>query len=106
MGWIAKPGSPEDRLNRWLDRNILRVCLAVSAAVSIQWTVTIIEVARLDQRIIAIVPALFALGELIAAFKTRTIRELSTAQRGLVGLLLVPAVVDLVEGGVNALGLL
>jgi hypothetical protein len=68
MGWIARPGSAEDKLNRWMtSKNQLRMALWSSACVCAFATWSVIESTKSGREGLAAIPALFGVGAIIAS---------------------------------------
>lgn len=65
VGWIARPGSAEDRLKKWLDRvGLTRVLLWCSALLTLLIAWNMYDVTLPRWRWILIVPVTYALGAL------------------------------------------
>jgi hypothetical protein len=75
MGWIAKPGSAEDKIDKWLDRTSLtRLLLCFSAILSLIIAVGVYRPESSSSRALVALPILYGLGTLAVAYllgKTR-----------------------------------
>ncbi|WP_156364284.1 MULTISPECIES: hypothetical protein [unclassified Sphingomonas] len=63
MGWIAKPGSAEDRLNKWLDRlGLSRFALWCSALLSVAIAWNLYDVLPPNRKFLTAIPVAFGFG--------------------------------------------
>lgn len=68
MGWIAKPGSAEDRLNQWMTRKnttVLFLLFSVFYSGLLAWT--ILDWLKPHWRFLVFAPGLYGLGAAISA---------------------------------------
>jgi hypothetical protein len=98
VGWIAKPGSAENRLNKWLDRigltRILLWCSAFQSAL-IGWTLYDILVP--DRRVLAVLPFLYATGALAVARHLGKVERPSAASWLAAAFFLLPVLLQIAE---------
>jgi len=68
MGWIAKPGSAEDKLNRWLtSKNQLRVALWLSGLFCGLAAWSMFEVLKPAWRPLTLLPVIFGVSAIVAS---------------------------------------
>jgi hypothetical protein len=98
MSWIAKPGSTEDRLNKWLDRiGLTRILLWCSAFQSVLIGLRLYDALVPDRRALAVLPFLYAKGALAVARHLGKVERPSAAARVAAAFFLLPIVLQFAE---------
>lgn len=92
MGWIAKPSSAEDKLNRWMTpKNQLRIALWLSVYVCAQAIWSILEIVKPNWRLLTAIPAIFGVCALVASVYLKRIEHPSPVGWWLSVFLTLPA---------------
>jgi hypothetical protein len=103
MGWIARPGSAEDKFNKWWDRNgFTRGLLWCSAIWSVLIGLRLFAILPQDRRVVAVLPMLYAVGALAVARHLGRIERPKAASWIAAAFFLIPVVVQ----SAKSLGLL
>ena len=98
MGWIAKPGSTEDKLNKWLDRiGLIRILLWCSAFLSVITGWNLYGFLLSAHRAWAGVAILYAVGALAVARRLGKVERPSAVLWLAVAFFLIPVAVQAAE---------
>ena len=98
MGWIANPGSAEDRFNKWLDRTgLTRILLCFSAFLSVLIGWRLCEALPPGRRLLAALAILYALGALAVARHLGKIERPSAASWVAAAFFLIPVMLQIAE---------
>lgn len=102
MGWIAKPGSAEDRLNQWLTRkNVTLTFLGLSVFYSALLAWAAVGLLKPDWRYLSVVPLAYGLGAVGTAVALWKIDRPSTATWAIAYFFgALPAIKMLLDSGV------
>ncbi|WP_116089783.1 hypothetical protein [Sphingomonas crusticola] len=98
MAWIAKPGSAEDKFNRWSERvGPTRILLWLSTLFSIVIAWSVFEIVIPKWRILAIIPLFYAAGALATARYFRRVDKPGWLARAVSIFFLMPIILHIAK---------